>query len=648
MKLKIKLHFALIFVFFVLSGCGHVHRAVNEKWPPLTTKDQQLSAINEANVSLSKMDNLDLAIFINETDFKHLATEAFKNYKGKLIGKTLGKVTIDSLGVPEIDLKLQGVFVATNFEITIDEYKTKLSGSVSGISALSSTDKQVNIRPSLTYLQLNKLPKDDEQQLINRLGKNAAIALVNDVLKSFLDNLNGAYLKDPVSIPIDLAFAKLIKSGDIVGSGDLNYSSGADIPVNISLSSFVPFINEQGVMLMASRKQTTKVATPEGTSNDLVSKFKQYSDNASYNITTYLGESMVDLIKTTSIIFNKAFVSDTLNSSLGDLDITLQKNNFIKLPEDKRSFQKEVRIGSARLPDCGGLRHECRRDECNGPCRTDNCQNCTPHHFPYIPNPVCLASSAACQAGNVARRAGCAVCRTAAVASMVECRAENEVRVAACIAEREVILRPLGDLMHLVDLSGEFNVTSSTVRAHIKKVSFKNDLSSLTISSNINADANTWLRLHVNPRSIAHLACVFPFTRTLDTSIHGGLNSPDVTLKINPQEQADGALILNVLSTSQTLDLALNPSPFNQLVSDPLFVLNCSFLTMAMSAVAGEELLRRGDIPSYLKPMFGEVSYEIKPQEFKFPIKPISIGKDNFAITVKPKWRDKTIDFTRF
>lgn len=644
-QINIKLHFALILTLFVLSGCSYVHTVVNEKWPPLTTKEQQLSAINEAQGSLGKMSNLDLALFINEPDFKKLAEGSFKNYEGKLIGKTIGKVTISSLNVVKIDLKMQGVFVATDFEIIINEYKTKLSGSLSGISALSSTDKQVNIRPSLSYIHLNKLSNDDEKQLIGRLGKNAAIALVNEVLTNFIDNLNGAYLKDPISIPMDLAFAKSIKSGDIVGTGDLKYSSGSEIAVNVSLVNFVPYINEQGVMFLASRNKTLS-SEIFSVNNDLDGSFKQYTDQVNKHITNYFDESMLDLVKSTSVTFNKTFIADTLNTSLEKLDITLQKDNFINLPEDKRKFQKEVRIGSARVPSCDGLRNACRGRDCDGPCRTETCEDCTPHRFPYIPNPACLVRSGACQAENVLKQSACATCKLVRAGEVGECQIENEVRVARCKANRE-LLRIVDDALVLVKLNGEFNVSSSTATANIKKLSFNNDLSRLTIVSSLDATANTSIKSHVVPQSIGHIACIFPFTKTLDSHIYGGLDNPDVTFNINHQEQTDGTLVLQVLSESNKIDINLMPPPFLQLISDPLFVMNCSVLTMAISTISGEELLRKGDIPEYLKPIFGTVSLDLKPQEFKLPIKPVTLGSNSFVIKVKPKWQNKTIGFTQ-
>ena len=89
----------------------------------------------------------------------------------------------------------------------------------------------------------------------------------------------------------------------------------------------------------------------------------------------------------------------------------------------------------------------------------------------------------------------------------------------------------------------------------------------------------------------------------------------------------------------------LSPSPYTQLIQDPGFLLNCTFLNMAIPTVAGIQLFKEGSIGDEFSTLFGRAKIDIEEQEFPFGIRPINIGKGESALKLKPSWGTKSIRF---
>lgn len=440
--------------------------------------------------------------------------------------------------------------------------------------------------------------------------------------------------------------------------------------VAVSMDSYSSLINEQGVIFLATNKGKSDETGAVKQSDNLDSVFSEYSAYVKNITSEQLDVNIDNLSQKSAFLVKKKFIASTFNKATEGLVIDFSKSNFIEIPEKDRRFNQAVEFHKPdRLPSCNGLYTSfagydcatCTQDSCNGPCRTDNCEDCTPRRFPYIPDPLCLARSGACQAGNAARIAGCTVCRTAAISSKAACDAgvvackatretqrishqvANEAEVAACKVVREST-RIVNDLKQVAKIDGEFGVKSSVLHATASQLKFNDDLSQFSVGGDINASADTWLKVHVTPEALGHIACVFPFQKTLETSASVSENSQTFTANISTAHGPNNSITLKAITAPVTVNVNLKPSPYDQLIHDPLFVLNCSFLTMAMPVVAGEELLVKGDIKP-LKLLLGELEVNIEPREFNIEIKPVSIGIGDNKIILKPAISAKTIGF---
>jgi hypothetical protein len=654
-----------VFLFcLIASGCSVISERVNANWPPLTTTDQQLKAINQSNEN--RISNIDAMLFLSNRDFNRLANKISNDYFSKLTGKNIDNfAVVDDIEINNISLVKQGALISGNFKLNVVKYNINIAGEMTGIAALATNDSFLKILPAFSYIKLDSLVHSDEQSLISILGKKAAIDLINAILNEFLDNINGVIAKDPISIPLNLAFSKNISLGEMAKAGDSTPSFNQGLNVAISMNYYLPFINEQGVVFLATSQGKSEMDDTLKQSDNLDSAFSEFTAYVKNITSEQLNVSIDNLSQKSTFLVRKDFIASTFNKAVEGLVIDFNKSNFIDIPQKDRMFNQSIEFHKPdRLPSCDGLYKsfagydcaECSQDSCNGPCNYANCQSCRPWQV------ACLARSAACQAGNAARVAGCAVCKSTAISAKAACdvgvaackatretqrvahQVANEADVAACKVVREST-RIVNDLKQVATINGEFGVKSSTLHAIATQLKFNDDLSQFSVNGEINANADSWLKVHVNPQGFGHIACVFPFQKTLETSASSSKNNQTFTASISTVPTNNNSITLKAVTDPVAVHVKLMPPPYFQLIQDPLFVLNCSFFTMAMPAIAGGSLLTKNDVPDSLKLMFGELSVNIEPKEFNFEINPVSIGAGDNIIELRPAINDRTIGF---
>lgn len=641
----------IILCCLISSGCTVLSNEVNKNWPPLTTKQQQLQAINESNEN--RITQADAMLFLSSEDFIKLTKEASNIYLKKISGKNIGNTSIEEINIINISPVKQGALISGAFKLNLLKYNIKISGEITGIAAVAAQDNQIKIFPAFSHIKLNAISLSDEIKLLKNFGNAAAINFTTNVLNEFVGNINGSIAKDPIIIPIDLIFSKNINPENLTKSIIPAPSINKELNVTVSMNSYLPLIDEQGIIFLATNKKENRKPI-HNNSGDLNSVFSDYSEYVTHITSTQLDVNL-DQLRNTTFLVNKKYFSTIFNKATEGLAIEFKKSDFIEIPENDRKFNQPVEFHKPdRLPSCHGLYTDCAtctQDSCSGPCRTDNCEDCTPRRFPYVPNPLCLARSAACQAENAARIAGCTICRTTAIsekaicdAGVVACRVLREAKVAECKALREGT-KIINDLKNLANLDGEFSVKNSNLHATASQLKFNDDLSKFSIVGDIHASADTWLKVHVTPNALGHIACLFPFQKTLETYASASINDKNFTASIKTIANINNSITLKAVTDPVIAQVNLMPPPYFQLIQDPLFILNCSFLTMAMPTIAGVELLAKKDVPDALKLMFGELQINIESKEFDIEIKPVSIGIGDNKLILKPTINPKTIGF---
>lgn len=624
-----------------VSGRGEIKSKIDEKYPPLSTLDQQIKSTESTLAQLGNVENSDVILFLKGDDFSGLYKQAYDRFKNKIDSLKIEGLSDLSLENPELVLLKQSIKVSFDFGLTLKEYEIPLGGKVEGIVSINASDSKIHLRPALSQVKIDDIKWKHEKTILKKLGAEAAVTFINSFLESFLKNLNGEFLKNPLEIPLDLQFAESIKSEELIKSDKMK-TTGSEINVLLQMKHLVPLIGSKGIVILGSASEITKAPVNQdvGTTTDYLYKiFARLMGLLETRLAEDFETTSLQLSKQTTFLVQKKFVAGMINSALGNLDINLQATNFVETPTKENPFSRKIRIGSASLPNCSGLRKDFNGSNCNGPCRQKSCPPCKPLKIWKADD--CVARIV-CEAENIVRAAGCAACKTARETEKIAHQTKNETRVAACKVKRET-LRIVDDAFEVAKIKVQFKVKNSRLDAGLKKVVLTDDLSQISLTSDLSASADMWVRVWVNPESIGHLACIFQFRKTLETHASFSERNRTISAEITVESGDDNILLLKAKTDPTNLKINLSPSPYFELIKDPGFLLNCSLLNMAMPVIAGVKLLKKDTVP--LQAMFGRVEYKAKSQEVEIKIKPIKIGDDQLNYELVPAWGDKVIGF---
>jgi hypothetical protein len=674
-------------VFYSLDSLS---KQVNELWPPLTTYAVRYTS-TQKNLSIVNDEQFVPDVLVSLT-----RNEILKQSKPYIedIKKKASKINVDGLSELKLnDVKLlpieQGVMVKVDTQFTIDEIGLTVNAVAIGDVAFEASINAFTMRPVLSQININPINSVKDKWIVLRYVRNNLVESISGMLSSLIDNLNGIFLKDGFTIPVDLSITKQFSLSDIKNKDNISIA-GSDVEMNYALPSFAFFITNQSINLMASTQKGDQsgkqIITPKDiSSQQFMSEYKKLQDAVTQKLDkTYGKEFTLKQPKTTAVV-RKAMLANVINRTMSDLDINISAKEVIVVPDpnkpaDDNKFFEEIKLHKdQKLPDCSGLRRQFKGEACDNPCSYShiNCEQ----NYNNLPScdygcswrrPDRCAREAACKVAREsrraaldARRAACitdretrrvncqrknAECITKREADRIAHQAENETRVAKCNTKRAA-LKLVDGLVKLGEIHGDYWVKNSSLSSNIKRLNVIEDLSQATIAASLDVSLDASVRLNVNPEGLGHIACVFGFRKTLDT--HANYHNDNLLIKgvISHRKDPEGNLQIVVTTEEQKIKhIKLDPSPYEQLIADPGFVLNCTFLTMAIPTVAGAQLLsqkvfNKGKVNDSLKTMFGRGSFTMKSKEYPFTIKPIKIGKKDDNLALKPKWGNKLIRF---
>lgn len=645
----------LLVASFASSACAVIQKRVNDRWPPLSVEDQRRAAIESSMASLEGLSEPNVYARLADAEFR---AAVVPRIQARLASTTtIAGVRALAFSSPRLSLAEQGMGVEAAFSLVLDEYDLPLAGRLRGEVALSTAGDALIVRPAFSHLRLTSVDEDAEDNLLERLGKKAAVELVDSALHHFVDNLNGALFDPPIALPIRLPPVELLKE-KIVDAGVATAKVRQAIGIVLEYGGAALLVEPEGVTLLAEVSAST-VAAPRATRTpssfaDLRAKF---SARAQRSFPTSDAAS--------SLLVSKELVRGALNEGLARVDVELEAENFIHIPPEKGTFATDIRAHDPqKLPDCSQVRRpfegyecgSCSQDACNGPCSIRACScagksGLSKRKCELIERPACQvaqnaerAACGACKTAKAAEKAACdakvAACKTEREARRVVSDLENTARVAACSADK-LALKLVDGLVKFGELRGELRIDRSHVLAKVRRIELGPGLQRAEVRADVDAWADTWLRVHVNPEGAGHLACVFSFQKTITPRAElRGLNV-ELGASMSVTRMADGALALEIVTDEKRLDVDLHPSPYALLVEDPGFALNCSFLAVALPIVAGVELLRKGDVPPALAPIFGDFEVPLRSQTHTLRIGALNLD----GLRLMPIWTDAHLGF---
>ncbi|WP_261858916.1 hypothetical protein [Photobacterium sanguinicancri] len=642
---------ALFVIYISFEG---VTALVNKLMPPLDTYSVRKASVDN---NLQKLkDNRfspELWVSISKDDFVAIADESIQKSRAMDKIQQLDIEGLSDIFIKDYKLKLveQGIEINIDATVTIDALELPVYAYLKGLLTVDPGINKIALRPSIHSLQLEAVNKFSDRIIRFKGVDEPVISSISSVLDLFIDNINGMFLSDPIPVRLDLDFFEPIK-----------WSELENVPPNITVSGDSLDLNPQRVdmaFIMTPKNLNVIASTvSKGSENapleaqsgitveDFSQRYNELISQAELTLKDKFGLTKQLRSSTTIAAIEKRAVSGLINRNLAHLDLKIAAKHILDV---KDGFEEKVRIADRlELPNCSGLRRPFEGDSCDYSCSYSSM--CDGYDCGWRHPDECIAE-AACKAERETRRINCqrrkAQCKVDRESERVINDTENEIRVAKCKTIREAIR--IGDqALEVVEVKGHYKIENSQIVANLRSLAVSDALTKATIHGAIQVSVDSNLDVDVNPEGLGHIACVFNFNQELDT--HAEYNNPS-QLVVGDMSFVNSANKLKLVITTRELelqDIELSPAPYKQLVTDPKFALNCSFLTMAMPVLAGadllnKELITKGDPNNELQTMFGRANYTVESEELSISIKPIELGMDR---SLSPSVGEKAIYFT--
>lgn len=644
----ISLAIIILAIYFMSQGIASY---INSKWPPLNSQQQRIESIS-ANHKIITHEHFtpDMVLAISVEQLKDILNPLIRaklNDKPKLQVKGLSKINIKSVDFDFID---QGISVFINTTFVIDQYEIPTSGKISGDIAILPGNNEILFKPAFTSIELSPVSRIKESWLMITKKDEIILSSINKLIGSFIQNLNREVFANGIKLPLNVDIAKNFDPNEIKLDSKF-VVFGDEIDLNIQMPTFVYFVNSSHIYLIGSKSNTEGHNQYENKEFPFADQFKDFTIKVQDKIRKSFPKDYKTPESTESIgLLRKSLIANLFNEYLNEINIIIAANNFYKIPDDNdppgtNSFSHEILVNKEKaIPNCSGLRRKFKGDKCNNPCSyKDSCDRGCKVYKPHR-----CSAELACKAKRETSRLNCQrkkrQCELKREADRIALQSENEFRVNKCRAKRET-MKLLNGLLKVGELNGQYWVNNSQLRIDLKSISISENLDQINLDSSLKASFNTKLRMKVNPDGLGHLACVFNFRKTLETN--ASISQSVFRLQGNISIQPHSDDTLNLVATIQPTKIRanLNPSPYSQLIKDPGFSLNCTFLSMTMNTIAGIDLLSRGQFTDKFDTLFGRFHHETKEFEIPLTLNPIKIGEDEHAIHMIPFIGKHTIGF---
>ncbi len=624
--MKKSYYFTIIIISIVicLSSCKSVKHLVNKEFSPLSTVDQQVNALNE---NLHYIDSLKptLGIYIN--------SEMLLEFLPGELKKKLEDIKDPSLIVhdfnPHISFQKQGLIVDANFSITLTEEKAKIEGDMIGTVAFSTAHDSLYLRSAFNSLKIQKVEFLERKPGIK---KRAIAKLMTPILKHFIENINGKYLKDPSVIDMGWQQTLSIEPKEMF-KGEHTEVSGSTVEVSRYLKQSSFLVNESGISIlielddkMITEEYTLPIVTNNHNRSELNQKYKLYKEKYDL-IWSDSFEPINDSIQIAAMI-SKVEIANIFNEALAE-GITLKQK--IDLP--KSSFNSKLEVAKSNI-NCQKVRTSFSFRDFNG----DSCSwSCDWWNIP------CKTSKEACRVKRETERIAWQAAReTARIAHQLE----NETKVTACNVWRE-----LNNFANLGRFKGSIS-GSGNGKVSLSNFKFNDDLSELTFNSSGEIDLSIDTALRLRPQDLGFIfLCQSNYDRKVNSKASANFPNQESKLVIDIRKD-NNDLKLRAQLTPLSYEADLFPSPLHVYLLDPVMKAQCPIFSGIL--IAGSATAVIGDFIDKVTlsdkdklVLYGKTKgkYDTDPIEQTF--KPIMFTINNGEQRQSDiSWRDKSIQFS--
>ncbi|MEO7976636.1 hypothetical protein [Flavobacterium sp.] len=651
--MKYTKYLSIFVAAIVFTSCKPLKTAINNQFPPLSTIDQQYASIERNLVEISDFEphvginiNKDIILKYLPIEIKNEAESI--DDENIIIQNIEPKVYLDKQGIlieadfsiliPKNDVEIK--ILNENAKIKIPKESIEIKGYLKGLTAVSTKSDSLYLRSALNSLKVESIKFTKKP----KLPKETLAKLISPILKKYIENLNGAFLKKPTVIytgwgeTYKVSLKKMFKDPNIEVIADsltaTRFIKKSCIRIKSDgISVMIQLMKDKPIMDTLTTAAITQKTNPE-----LTKIFNAF--NEKYDSTWISIFEPIDIKHLAVTNISKSEISNILNETLSKQIIL--KQNFI-IPE--ATFNEKLEVEKADI-DCQKVRTDFNYPNFNGDsCDWDCMHTIKVGICPFckkvkLEDPACAASRIVCRIRVEAERIAWQTAReTARIARQVE----NEAKVGACNIWRETTgILALGRFKG--NISGSGNAT-----INLTSFNFNSDLSEITLKYSGGVDAKLKANLELKPIDLGNIFfCYTNYDKNISSNIN--VDVPETTSKISITPRQEGEnLLLNIKVDKVRYHASINPSPLHSLLLDPEFHLKCPISKLLNLGVTGAYTSRfLGMVklaPEQELLLLGKVSGSYGIDAIEIPFKPIT-----FKINGEKKkslifWNNKSFQF---
>jgi hypothetical protein len=644
-----------------LSSCGAlIKNYINKQYPPVSSLDKQAEAVRVSEAQLAALTQPDLGLVLEAPLLTRSFQAAFRQlYANDPTLGIKGLSRIEIIDSPSFAFGEQQIISSARlrFHVRDNKYVKRADIYFTGLTALSFSTDSLLADPSFQRIEVRNLKLRKFM-----VFSGAAKALINSLLRSFMDNINGQINKQVVRIDYP-PLPELPLSKILGGQANLRVVRDDTFRIERKIIHPVMLIQPQKMVVLAQLSdkkvrgegeqvpEPTRLPPPPyfvetGSGSVSTSSINRVRANS-----LYAGISREEFQRryrvfdsgffarwqdeldpqaeqdSNSVYLSYAFTGRVINELFQDAEFALR----YRLDERTEFPAKRIALGDIPKPDCEGIRFECQFNNCNNVL--SNCGSCRWY------DAWCQTRRAACHVANGVKWAAC---QTSNGAKAVWCAAELVGRKGACYTALGLIWL-YDNLIKEVGTFGGNAVASGEVEASVRRI-VPNGMHSLAMEGQIAARADAAVRLQFRPSGLlGRLVCLFPMNETVPLNnirVNQGYQLTANFQRITDEDKT----VLRISMSQLALALQFSKPLLAELLSNPRLVLNCGigiFFGTAIGSILA--LANVGEFRNYMQAaLFGNYRFNLN-EEFNVSLPSVGVHNAYLSQEFKPMWGKKSI-----
>jgi len=612
---------ALLLPVLALASCTPLKTLVNREFPPLSANDQQYASIER---NLAGIDTLQphAGVYIDKSLLLQYLPQAITREALAMEDENL---TIKSI-TPKLSLGKQILLTTAVFQLELPKYNVSIEGTLSGTTGVAAESDSLYLRNSIESAKIKSITFSKK----TKIGRKVLAKAISSLLRQYLDNLNGQFLKKPTAVSAGWGTTYELQAASLFKDPTMQVTA-APRSVTRHLKKAAVRIAPNGITVLLELATTKPIFSAPGlpnperhTASETERLFKTYDEKFQNRWLTAFDPIKPGTVLTAHI--SKVAIATILNEALAS-PIGLQQQ--FSLPSTSFSEKLEVKKSDV---DCQAVRTKFsypnfNRNRCN-------------HGCPWW-NAPCKAGEALCNAREEVRKlAHDAARETARIANQVE----NETKVGACNIWREATgTLSLGSFKGTVSGNGSAAVRLTTA-------SFNDDLSVLTLQLSGNVEAQLHSDLELRPADFGHFFfCYANYGKKTTSNATVFLPESTYNVSINAKTQGN-TLLISIKPDAMPYEAKLEPSPLHSLLLDPQFAVQCPISTIIGLATGGAAAAKLLDLiklaPEQELLLLGRTKGSYSLGTMEIPIKPLLFKVDGTALESVLFWNSKSVQLT--